>query len=166
MSNFQRNINQLIGLGAIASQLPAGQSFKEGRKLKEMEQNVYKRYEQFQKRGPTNEFAEGTAGAAIAQQANEDWAAVAKRQFERDPSNEQAYLKYREALSAATGLPITKTEISPEEAMEEMRNKGKRQIEQRVNYGKLKTSLGGTVDDLPPAVRDLVIATLKNEETK
>ena len=171
MASFQSGINQLLGMAGLFSQLPAGQSIKQERLLKQKEANVEQRYNILQ----AADVQEGTAGAAIAQEANEVMAEVKKAQFERKPTRE-SYAEYAKYKSGAENLPLSIAAADPDEIAQEIaekswQNKAKGQITQNTKLQQLKALVEnynkGMFQNLPIATQQRIaqrVSEIENEE--
>lgn len=132
MANIQSNVNQLIGMAGLASQLPIGQQFAEKQnwkhswnKMKKTEAGLginYKNPVVTEKNAPAYEQAITTREKMLER---------GESQLTRNPSkfNYEGQMKGRKYLK------------SMEDALAEFRKKGIQQIEQNANLKRLKEEI-------------------------
>lgn len=132
--SIQSGINQLLGMGAIFSQLPAGQNIKENRNLKMRANALQAQQAEIAKHGP---LQEGTVAANISSDIDKQLVDVRRRQFEKNP-NKQTFTAYEQQRSAGYNEPIMVMQADPDEiaeeiAMQHMQSRGQQQIKQNQN---------------------------------
>lgn len=188
---FQSGINQLLGMTALFSQLPAAQNLKEKRQInaglknldaqqEELANAVSKQYDELEGREFTTPEAKADAYKA-AELAHEEMLGElgAKRQklydrkFELDPSKPgMAAAPYSERFTKQV-QKLADERAQAELAKQSMQQKGQAQVIQQQDYSSLlnsirneSTSLGGQVKDLPLAIQQRIIQAYQEDGKK